>query len=203
MGLTTALAALAAVAGIGGVAAQGMPVTATAAASLTPAASQPVATPGSSSSARCDDGRWVGPDGVNINGRPGDFNAGDRGAVYLWHGADGWRLRTTDISGSAHHYTGAIALSAGARFTSFSTARLENGDRAWVDGGNVLHYDFTTHNGIDGLNFTVSACDAPHGTEMLRFSMDYNGREDDPSRINLGESKRHPDSASFAVTRSV
>jgi hypothetical protein len=151
---------------------------------------------------RCDDGRWVGPDGINVEGQPDGFDTGDRGAVYLWHGPDGWHIRTTDVSNTAHHYTGTIALSAGARFTSFSTVRLESGDRVWVDGDNVLHYDFTTYDHIDGVNFTVSACDGAREHEAIRFDMDYNGYEDDPGRIALGDSKQHPASANFVVTRS-
>ena len=65
----------------------------------------------------------------------------------LWHGADGWHLRTTDISDGAHHYTGTVTLSAGATFTSLAPVRLEHGDRVWVDGSNTLHYDFTTFAG--------------------------------------------------------
>lgn len=164
-----------------------------------PAASAATAT--SPPAPRCDDGNWRGPDGVNVNGRPDNFDAGDRGAVYLWHGPDGWHLRTTDISDTAHHYTGTIALSAGARFTSFAPTRLENDDRVWVDGENVLHYDFTTYDGIDGVDWTVSACDGARDHEAMRFSMDVNGREDDPSRIDLGDTKQQPDSASFYVIR--
>jgi len=33
--------------------------------------------------------------------------------------------------------------------------------------------------------------------------MDYNGHEDDPVRIALGDSKRHPDAATFEVRRAV
>ena len=199
MALTTAFAGLAAVAALGGAAA---PAAMTAASASAPAAS--AGSPATSSgAARCDDGRWMGPDGINVNGRPDRLDAGDRGGVYLWHGVTGWHLRTTDITDTAHHYTGTVALSAGARFTSFSTVRLENGDRVWVDGSNVLHYDFTTYNGIDGVNWTVSACDGARDREAMRISMDVNGREDDPGRIYLGDAKQHPDSATFAVTREV
>ncbi len=102
-----------------------------------PAASAAIATPPAAPPG--DDGNRRGPDGINVNGRPDNFDAGDRGAVYLWHGPDGWHLRTTDISDTAHHYTGTIGLSAGARWTSFAPVRLENDDRVWVDGENVLY----------------------------------------------------------------
>jgi hypothetical protein len=217
MGLTSALVGLAVVAGIGGLATSGsalaFPAAATVSSTTSAAPSTavggatsttPAGTPaGSSAAPRCDDGSWRGPDGINVEGRPRGLDAGDRGSVYLWHNADGWHLRTTDITNDAHHYTGAIALSDGARFTSFAPVRLEHGDRVWVDGTNTLHYDFTTYNGVDGINFTVSACDGARDHELMRFTMDINGHEDDPSRIALGANKQHPDSATFTVTRTV
>lgn len=169
--------------------------------SAAPPSTVPSTTP-SPAPPRCDDGRWVGPDGINVEGQPDGFDAGDRGAVYLWHGPDGWHIRTTDVTDIAHHYTGTVALSPGARFTSFSTVRLESGDRVWVDGDNILHYDFTTYDHIDGVNFTVSACDGAREHEAIHFDMDYNGHEDDPARIALGDTKQHPASANFVATRS-
>lgn len=155
-----------------------------------------------STAPRCDDGDWRGPGGINVDGRPDGLDAGDRGTVYVWHDPAGWHLRTTDVTNTAHHYTGTIALD-GARFTSIATVRLERDDRISVDGNNTLHYAFTTYSGIDGVDFTVSACDGARQHEVLRFTMDINGHEDDPSRIALGDTKQHPDSATFAVTRSV
>ncbi len=202
MRIRTALAAVGVTAGLTGLAvATGPAVSNIADASATVTSTAATAAP--SSSARCDDERWVGPDGINVNGRPDRFDAGNAGGVYLWHGVDGWHLRTTDIAPVAHHYQGTIALSTGGRFTSFSTVRLENGDRVWVDGANVLHYDVTTFRGIDGLNFTVSDCDHAAGAETLRFTMDFNGHEDDPGRIRLGDTQQHPPSATFTATRTV
>jgi len=158
----------------------------------------------SSSSRDCADGRWIGPDGISLEGRPDRIDAGDRGAVYLWHDASGWHLRTTDSSPGAHYYSGSVAASAGARFTYFAPVRLEkDDDHVWVTGDNVLHYSLTTYRGVDGIDFRVSACGLDRSRESLRFSMDYNGHEDDPSRIDLGDSKRHPDSATFTVSRAV
>ena len=152
----------------------------------------------------CADGRWVGPDGISVQGRPDRIDAGDRGAVYLWHDSTGWHVRTTDASPGAHHYSGSIAVSADARFTAFAPVRNEKDDHVWVTGDNVLHYALTTYRGVDGFNFRVSAClpRADVQKETLRFSMDYNGREDDPARIDLGDSKRHPDAATFEVRRA-
>ena len=162
-----------------------------------------VTAPASSSS--CADGRWVGPDGISVEGRPDRIDAGDRGAVYLWHDSAGWHVRTTDAAAGAHHYSGSIAASPGAQFTSFAPVRAEKDDRVWVTGDNVLHYSLTTYQGVDGFNFRVRAClpAAEARSEELRFSMDYNGREDDPARIDLGDSKRHPDSATFEVRRAL
>ena len=81
--------------------------------------------------------------------------------------------------------------------------RNEKDDQVWVTGDDVLHYALTTYRGVDGLNFRVRAClpQADVQKETLRFSMDYNGREDDPARIDRGDSKRHPDTATFEVRR--
>jgi hypothetical protein len=170
----------------------------------TPAPAQP-ASVGAGATTDCRDGRWVGPDGISIEGRPDSFDAGDAGAVYLWHDGRGWHLRTTDKAPGAHHYSGTVTVSPGARFTAFAPVRNEKDDRVWVTGDNVLHYTLTTYKGIDGLNFRVSAClpAAEVKNEALRFSMDYNGHEDDPARIALGDSKRHPDAATFEVRRAV
>jgi hypothetical protein len=208
MALTTALAGLAAVVGMGGIATQGPPLASATAAASTSAVPATGSTPSSGGATapavpRCDDGDWHGAAGINVDGRPDSLDAGDRGAVYLWHNSDGWHLRTTDATDTAHHYTGSVVLSDGARFTSFSSVRLEHGDRVWVDGNNTLHYDFTTYRGVDGINFTVSACDGARQHEVMSFSMDINGHEDDPARIDLGDAKQHPASASFAVSRTV
>ena len=53
------------------------------------------------------------------------------------------------------------------------------------------------------VNFTVSACDGARQHETMLFTMDINGHEDDPSRIDLGDRKQHPPFATFTVTRSV
>lgn len=214
MGFTTALAGLAAVAGIGGLAAAGpalaVPAASTAGSAVaaapvafTVASTSAAPSPAPSPASLCDDGAWRGPDGLNVEGRPDGLDAGDRGQVYLWHGADGWHLRTTDVSDGAHHYTGTVALSAGATFTSLAPVRLEHGDRVWVDGSNILHYDFTTFNGIDGVNFTVSACDGARRHEAMVFAMNVDGHEDDASRIALGDAGQHPPASTFAVTRNV
>jgi hypothetical protein len=116
-----------------------------------PTPAQP-ATVSAGASTDCRDGRWVGPDGISIEGRPDNFDAGDNGAVYLWHDGRGWHLRTTDRAPGAHHYSGTVTVSPGARFTAFAPVRNEKADRVWVTGDNVLHYTLTTYKGIDGLN---------------------------------------------------
>lgn len=152
---------------------------------------------------RCDDGAWRGPDGIGVEGRPAGLDPGDRGAAYVWHDGDGWHLRTTDATNTAHHYSGTIAVSPGARVVDVRRLRLESNDHVWVDDHQVLHYDFTTYRGTDGFDFRVTACDHSREHESLRFSMDYDGHEDDPARIDLGAQKQHPRSATFTVTRSV
>jgi hypothetical protein len=181
------------------------PISLTAATSATPApASQPaIAAPSPALAPRCDDGAWIGPDGINVQGRPDHLDRGDGGSVYIWHADGGWHLRTTDVQKVAHHYTGSITVSPGASVTFLRPVMLEKDDRVWVSSDNVIHYDLTTYAGVDGFDFRVSACDADRQHETLRFSLDYNGREQDTARIKLGDRKANPPAATFDAHRSL
>ena len=162
---------------------------------------RPVASVSTTNSASCDLGAWIGPRGAGVNGRP-QFDAGDSGAAYIWHDASGWHLRTTDAAAGAHRYTGTIVSSPGTAFAAVRPVRNERDDRVWITGGNVLHYDLTTYRGVDGFDFRVAGCHTPREHEALRFSLDYNGREEATSRIKLGSMKQHPPHATFYVRRS-
>ncbi len=157
--------------------------------------------PNPAAAARCDDGRWAGPDGVSVEGRPDGFGAGEEGATYIWHDAEGWHLRTTDQTGGAHHYSGTIALSAGASFTEYRLIGAEPDDRLSVDGRGVLHYDLVTYRGLDGFDFRVSACDRDRRHEALGFRVLYDGRPV-AIRVDLGDRVQHPRSADFRVRRT-
>jgi hypothetical protein len=102
-----------------------------------------------------------------------------------------------------HHDTGTIAVSPDADVTSLRAVQLERADHVWRTNDNVIHYDFTTFTGIDGLDFTVSSCDPYHRNETLCFHLVYNGHTQGPARIKLGQNKAHPPSADFSVERSV
>jgi hypothetical protein len=165
----------------------------------TPAMSLTAATV--SSPAMCGDGPWIGPNGIDVEGRP-NFDAGDSGAAYIWHDNDGWHLRTTDAVPGSHHYSGTISVSPDATVTSLQPVMLEPNDHVWVT-SKVIHYDFTTQTGIDGFDFTVSSCAGSREHEALEYALDYNGREQDISRIKLGPNQAHPLFATFDVYRSV
>ncbi|PZS19012.1 MAG: hypothetical protein DLM60_10820 [Pseudonocardiales bacterium] len=151
---------------------------------------------------RCDDGPWTGA-GASVEGRPSGFDAGDAGRTYVWHDSDGWHLRTTDARPGPHQYSGTITASPGARFLDVVKVRFEPGDRLWVDDHNTVHYSFTTYQGIDGIDFKVSACDGDRDREILGFFLQRNGHDDDPSTIDLGAGRHHPGSDPFTVHRTV
>jgi hypothetical protein len=150
----------------------------------------------------CDDGKWTGA-GVSVQGRPAGFDAGDLGRTYVWHDANGWHLRTTDAADGPHYYSGTITASPGAHFTDVAKVRLDPGDRLYVDDHNVLHYDFTTYEGIDGVNFRVTACDGDRSHETLGFFLQKQGTDDNPAAIDLGRADHHPTSDPFTVSRTV
>src|SRR5262249_21104337 len=81
---------------------------------VTPAAAVKAA-PARQASEACDAGRWTGA--VNPEGRPDGFDAGDAGAVYVWHDGDGWHIRATDKRATDHHYPTTIPPSQNSRLT--------------------------------------------------------------------------------------
>lgn len=149
----------------------------------------------------CDDGKWTGA-GVSVQGRPAGFDAGDIGHTYVWHDGTGWHLRTTDAADGPHHYSGTITASPGVHFSDVAKVRFEPDDHLYVDDHDVLHYDFTTYEGIDGINFRVSACDGDRAHETLGFFLQKQGTDDNPAAIDLGRDDHHPASDPFTVTRT-
>lgn len=162
------------------------------------AASPTTATAPPAPDVACADGPWQ-VHRAPIEGAPIDFEHGDPGRTYLWHDGTGWHLRTTDVTAAAHHYTGTVIASPGASFVDVAKIRFEPGDHLWADRG-VLHYDFTTHAGIDGIDFRVTACNADRDRERLTFDLRRGGASA-AALVDLGEHRAHPDSDPFTATR--
>jgi hypothetical protein len=151
---------------------------------------------------RCDAAPWTGA--ISPDGRPDSLDAGDAGAVYVWHDGDGWHVRTTDQRPVDHHYTGTIRLLPAAEsFVDVRPVRDEKDDRVFVDGDNVLHYDFHTFASIDGADFHVTCADRGRGgRERLAFHTEFDGHPIS-DRVRIGDSKQSPRSADFAFARAV
>jgi hypothetical protein len=147
----------------------------------------------------CDAGVWTGA--VSPEGRPDRLDAGDAGAVYVWHDGDGWHVRTTDQRPVDHHYTGTIRLApAAGSFVDVRTVRTEKDDRVVLDGTNVMRYDFHTFASIDGVDFHLT-CPSERRGERLAFHTEFDGRPI-ADRVRIGDSKRSPRSADFTFVRS-
>ncbi|MGH7776320.1 MAG: hypothetical protein ACREPI_03980 [Candidatus Dormibacterales bacterium] len=67
-----------------------------------------------------------------------------------------------------------------------------------MTGGTVLHYSLATNPASTGS----TSASGPREHEGLRFSLDYDGREQATSRIKLGVMKEHPPFATFLALRS-
>ena len=133
---------------------------------------------------------WSG----QVDGKPAGFAAGGTDGYYVWHGADGFHLRTTDSSG-VYKYTG--ELHTNGVFTSVDPVRLEKDDQvAVVDGGHTITYSFVTAEGIDGIDFRVD------GGTHLGFLLKRDGTRIDPSNIFLGEDGVHPPGNPFRIHRT-
>ncbi|MGH2459104.1 MAG: hypothetical protein ACRDIY_09585 [Chloroflexota bacterium] len=133
---------------------------------------------------------WSG----QVEGRPASFEAGGTDGYYVWHGPDGFHLRTTDSSG-VYKYTG--ELHTNGVFTSVDPVRLEKDDQiAVVDGGHTIKYSFVTAEGIDGVDFRID------GGTHLGLWLDRDGRRIDSSNVFLGEDVVHPPSNPFRIHRT-
>ena len=192
-------AALLALMGCGGTTLQIQPE----AAKSSTSAGQPAAATGAAAApTRCDAGPWTGA--ISPEGRPDNFDAGDAGAVYVWHDGDGWHIRSTDARPVDHHYTGTIHLDpAAANFANIRTVRDERDDHVSVDGTNTLHYDFHTYASIDGVDFTITCPGGRRdGRERLAYHTDFDGHPIS-DRVRIGDRKQSPKSADFAFVRVV
>ncbi len=140
---------------------------------------------------------------LSPEGRPDRFDAGDTGAVYIWHDGDEWHLRSTDQRPTDHHYTGSIHLAPSGTFTDIKPVRDERDDRIFVDGENILHYDFHTFASIDGVDFRVTCSQRKRDLERQRlaFRTMFDGSPV-ADRVRIGDGKRTPEGANFAFVRS-
>jgi hypothetical protein len=191
-----------ALAGCGGTTLQVEPAAATfAVASPSPAGEPPDAAVQAPAGTACDATPWRGA--IDPEGRPDSLDAGDAGAVYVWHDGSGWHIRTTDRRPTDHHYTGTIRLEPlAASFVAIRTVRDERDDRVFVDGTNVLHYDFHTHASVDGADFLVT-CPPQRRTdrERLDFHTDFDGHPV-ADRVRIGAGRQSPRTADFSFVRS-
>jgi hypothetical protein len=169
---------------------------------IQPAAATKTAASPSPGASGCDATAWTGA--ISPQGRPDALDAGDAGAVYVWHDEDGWHIRTTDQRPVDHHYTGTIRLlPATESFVDIRPVRDERDDHVTVDANNVLHYDFHTFASIDGVDFRVTCGDRrPNVRERLGFHTEFDGHPIS-DRVRIGDSKRSPKSADFGFVRTV
>jgi hypothetical protein len=159
------------------------------------------AQPAGAQAAACDAGRWTGS--ISPEGRPDGLDAGDAGAVYVWHDGDGWHVRATDRRPTDHHYTGTIRLSGGG-FADVRPVRDEQDDRVTVGGDDLLHYDLHTYASVDGVDFRVTCPPERHGRverQRIGFHTEFDGHPVS-DRVRIGDSKRSPAGADFAFVRT-
>ncbi|HEY4004501.1 MAG TPA: hypothetical protein VGM60_04850 [Pseudonocardia sp.] len=146
-------------------------------------------------------GGWSIP-GVQIEGAPRGFDAGDAGRTYLWHdGNTGWHMRTTDARPGPHHYWGAITTSNAASLADVKKVKVDSGDQLSVSPDKrTLYYSFTTYTGIDGIDFHVSGCNPAYPSQTLTFEMHKNDN-DRTDLIDIGPNHAHPAKNPFSATR--
>lgn len=167
------------------------PMTGMASASTTTAATKTVAAV-SATPAACDRAPWE----LKVQGRPRNFDGGDRGGVYLWHNTTGFHLRVTHRTNERVVYTGVLTSSAPLRM---EPVRLEKGDYVRLSNDHrTIRFAFANHGHVDGINFHTECA------QRLTVSHLRAGLHQLPAgRVYLGVTKAHPAHVPFVVHRIV
>lgn len=146
----------------------------------------------SPTSAACDRAPWE----LKVQGRPHNFDGGDRGGVYLWHNTTGFHLRVTHRTDERVIYTGVVTSSAPMRM---EPVRLERGDYVRLSSDHrTIRFAFANHGHIDGINFHTD-CARALTVSHLRAGL----HRLPASRVYLGVTKAHPAHVPFVVHRIV
>ncbi len=142
---------------------------------------------------RCDEpGTWP----AIAQGQPRQFEAGDKGAMTMWHDDGGWHVRVTHRPNGERTFTGRITTPTG-RFVLVREVKDEAADKVSVsDGGKTLAYSFSNHGFIDGLDFRVEC------TRRMEVASAADGNRLPTDRIELGRFSAHPTSNPFTLQRT-
>lgn len=125
------------------------------------------------------------------DGRP-DLDRGDRLAFYIWRDEDGVHLRTTSL-GDVHRFH--AILRTDGKFADVQGFRLEDNDDLQVgEEKRRIELNFTTIDGTDGVDLHVD-----ENASRIRFLLEVDGQEAEPSWILIGPNGRHPNEVPFTI----
>jgi hypothetical protein len=161
---------------------------------LTAMASAAPTAPGTSG---CTDGHyWIGTGsiaGMNVEGRPIGFRAGDKEGLYIWHDCDGWHLRTTDPvipdSNPVHIYSGWVTTTG--KYSTLDAFKLEKQDRLTETSLSSFEYQFKTYTHKDGVNWRTT------GTTL---TFDVSKSPDKDFIVYIGKEKAVPTTDVFSFS---
>ncbi len=122
-------------------------------------------------------------------GKPAGAVAGAPEAVWIWHDAAGWHLRTT-TAGNLHRFQGRVWGGKG-QVGNVTPTRTELNDR-FRKAGNWMFFDFNTRGFDDGFDFMIAEGDCAH------FHVTIDGQPV-PARIHIGAQGTSPPKATFRV----
>ena len=128
-----------------------------------------------------------------VQGNP-TVRAGQAGDAYLFHDAQGWKLRVTH-PGTARVVVGGT-VTATRDISHVKPAHLERGDAFSVSrDGHTLSFRMVNVGHLDGLDFTAECSHA------LRVNVLVNGHGASTQRVFLGAHRVHPTSVPFTIER--
>ena len=136
-------------------------------------------------------------DKVDPAGEPKGFKPGDVDRYAVWHDKKGWHLRTTTAK-VKHHFQGSITVDGGTIEAAHSLRLEKEGKLAdhWrldMPGRQKLAFDFKTDEGVDGIDFKVSA-----SAKTIHFNLLIDGKHQ-AKKILIGQDNDHPAQDPFTL----
>ncbi|MCU1595403.1 MAG: hypothetical protein JWO12_2795 [Frankiales bacterium] len=130
---------------------------------------------------------------ASVQGNP-NVQAGQTGALYLFHDGNGWNLRVTHPAGSRMVVAGTITATK--EISHLTRLHLEKGDAVAISkDGHTLTFRFTNVGHLDGVRFTAECSHA------LKANVKVDGKGASTTQVFLGARRVHPTSVPFAIER--
>lgn len=134
-------------------------------------------------------------EGVNVEGRPNNYELAEQARFYVWHDGDGWHVRTVGPPKIANGFRGTIRLH-GTKFLKITPVGLDkrNDEASLSPGKDEFTFKFVTSNKFDGVDFNLDKVEGA----SIEFEVLLNGGKA-PKRVFIGGKAANPKTNHFAI----